>query len=125
MPLLFLVVPSACKIWCSFRVILKLSSVITDFATLFSEILGGEVDLATLVQLVSERVTNPPTERPEDLREIFRLYDKDGRGFISVTEMRHLLTSVGEKLTDDEAEELLRMSGCVANGMVAYDSKFS
>ena len=84
---------------------------------------GGEVDLSTLVQLVSERVTNPPTDNPEDLREIFRLYDKDGRGFISVAEMHHLLTSVGEKLTDDEAEELLRMSGCVLNGMVAYESK--
>jgi Ca2+-binding EF-hand superfamily protein len=90
----------------------------------FLQYLGGEVDLSTLVQLVSERVTNPPTERPEDLREIFRLYDKDGRGLISVTEMRHLLTSVGEKLTDDEAEELLRMSGCVTNGMVAYDSEY-
>jgi calmodulin len=85
--------------------------------------LGGEVDLSTLVQLVSEKVTNPPAERSEDLREIFRLYDKDGRGFISVAEMRHLLTSVGEKLTDDEADELLKLSGCVQNGMVQYDSK--
>jgi len=47
---------------------------------------------------------------------------KDGRGFVSVAEMRHLLTSVGEKLTDDEADELLRMSGCVQQGMVQYDS---
>ena len=85
---------------------------------------GGEVDLATLVQLVSQKVTNPPLERPDDLRDMFRLYDKDGRGFISVQEMRHLLTSVGEKLTEEEADELLRMTGCVQNGQVQYDSEF-
>jgi len=62
-------------------------------------------------------------ERPDDLRDVFRLYDKEGRGYVSVAEMRHLLTSVGEKLTDEEAEQLLRMSGCVHNGMVQYDSE--
>jgi len=82
------------------------------------------VDLQTLVDLIQQKVTNPPVEKAEDLREVFRLYDKEGRGFVSVAEMRHLLTSVGEKLTDDEAEELLRMSGCVHNNMVQYDSKF-
>jgi len=81
------------------------------------------VDLDMLVQLIHQKVTNPPVERPDDLREVFRLYDKEGRGYVSVAEMRHLLTSVGEKLTDDEADELLRMSGCVHNGMVQYDSK--
>jgi len=86
-------------------------------------IVGGDVDLNTLVQLIHQQVTNPPVERAEDLRDVFRLYDKEGRGYVSVAEMRHLLTSVGEKLTDDEAEELLRMSGCVHNGMVQYDSK--
>ena len=81
------------------------------------------MDLNTLVELIHQYVTNPPVERPDDLREVFRLYDKEGRGFVSVAEMRHLLTSVGEKLTDDEADELLRMSGCVQQGMVQYDSK--
>jgi len=84
---------------------------------------GGEVDLDTLVQLIHQYATNPPVERPDDLREVFRLYDKDGRGVVSVAEMRHLLTSVGERLTDEEAEQLLRMSGCVHQGMVQYDSK--
>lgn len=83
--------------------------------------MGGEVDLSALVQLIHLKVTNPPIEKPEDLREIFRLYDKEGRGLVSVAEMRHLLTSVGEKLTDDEADQLLRMSGCVQGGMVQYD----
>ena len=72
---------------------------------------------------MSRIVTNPPTEKPEELREMFRLYDKEGKGILSVKEMKHLLTSVGEKLTDDEAEELLKMTACVQNGQVNYDRK--
>ena len=91
------------------------------WTNIFLLVAGGEVDLSALVTLISQRVTNPPAERPEDLREMFRLYDKDGRGTVTVQEMRHLLTSVGEKLTDEEADELLKMSGCVQNGQVNYD----
>jgi len=83
--------------------------------------MGGDVDLSTLVELVSSNVTNPPAEKPEAFREMFAMYDKDGRGAISVSEMRHLLTSVGEKLTDEEADQLLKVSGCVQNGQVQYD----
>ena len=54
---------------------------------------------------------------------MFRMYDKDGRGVITVKEMRHLLTSVGEKLSDEEADELLKMTGCVKGDNVEYDSK--
>jgi len=83
--------------------------------------MGGDVDLATCMELVTAHCTNPPNERPEVYREMFSIYDKDNRGTISVAEMRHLLTSVGEKLTDEEADQLLKVSGCVQNGQVQYD----
>ena len=49
-----------------------------------------------------------------------------GRGYISISELRHLLTSVGEKLSDEEAEELIKTSGCVdrTSGTVNYMSKY-
>lgn len=93
---------------------------VTKLSYLFS---GGEVDLSTLVQLIGQKVTNPPAESPENLREMFRMYDKDGSGYISAKEMRHLLTSVGEKLTDDEAEELLKMTNCLKGDKVDCNSK--
>jgi len=48
-----------------------------------------------------------PTDTADDFIEGLRHFDKDGNGFISSAELRHLLTTLGEKLSDDEVEHLL------------------
>ena len=47
------------------------------------------------------------TDTSDDFIEGLRHFDKDGNGFISSAELRHLLTTLGEKLSDEEAEQLL------------------
>ena len=43
----------------------------------------------------------------EDFIEGLRHFDKDGNGYISSAELRHLLTTLGEKLNDEETEQLM------------------
>jgi calmodulin len=38
----------------------------------------------------------------EDLKEAFRTFDPDGRGMLSQGDIRFILSSMGEKLTDEE-----------------------
>lgn len=78
------------------------------------------VDLQTLVKYISQVVDNPPNEKPSDIYDAFEIYDKTGSGYVSESEMLHVLTSIGEKLTDDEVRDLFRMTGCVEGGRVNY-----
>lgn len=57
-----------------------------------------------ILQAISK---NRCTDQAEDFIEGLRHFDKDGSGYISSAELRHLLTTLGEKLTDDEVEQLL------------------
>ncbi|XP_053676922.1 myosin-2 essential light chain isoform X2 [Anopheles nili] len=58
-----------------------------------------------IYQAISKQRT---AETADDFIEGLRHFDKDASGFISSAELRHLLTTLGEKLGDDEVEQLLQ-----------------
>ena len=43
----------------------------------------------------------------DDFIEGLSHFDKEGSGLINVAELRHLLTTLGERLSDDEVDQLL------------------
>ena len=57
----------------------------------------------------------------EEIREAFRVFDKDGNGFISPAELRHVLMHIGEKLTDDEIDEMIMEVDIDGDGYINYE----
>ena len=47
--------------------------------------------------------------------------DKDGNGFISAAELRHIMTNLGEKLTDEEVDEMIREADIDGDGQINYE----
>ena len=64
------------------------------------------------------------TDSEEEIREAFRVFDKDGNGFISAAELRHVMTNLGEKLTDEEVDEMIREADIDGDGQVNYEGKY-
>jgi myosin light chain 6 len=59
-----------------------------------------------LYQAVAKR-NHEKTSTAEDFIEGFRVFDKDSNGTISSAELRHLLTTLGEKMEEVDVENLI------------------
>lgn len=61
------------------------------------------------------------TSDEDQLREAFRVFDKEGNGFISVSELRHFLMNIGDKMTEDEFMEMVRLTEINDDGEIQYE----
>ena len=61
---------------------------------------NGTIDFPEFLNLMARKMKDVDSE--EELREAFKVFDRDGNGFISAAELRHVMTNLGEKLTDEE-----------------------
>ena len=57
----------------------------------------------------------------QEIKEAFKVFDKDGNGYISAAELRHIMTNLGEKLTDEEVDEMIREADVDGDGQINYD----
>ena len=49
------------------------------------------------------------------------MFDKDGDGLIAIWELKEVLTNLGEKLTDDELEEMIREGDLDGDGHINFE----
>ena len=71
----------------------------------------GSVDFPVFLMLVAKNVNR--TDTHDDIIGCFRSFDKEGNGFISAAELRHIMTNIGDKMTDEE----VRMFICLLNNL--------
>ena len=58
----------------------------------------------------------------EKYRKAFSVFDKDGNGFISADELINAMNNLsGDKLTEEEAEAMIREADVDGDGQVDYE----
>merc|ERR1711862_89291 len=77
---------------------------------------SGTIDFAEFLNLMARKMKDADSE--EELMEAFKVFDKDGNGFISAAELRHVMTNLGEKLTEDEVDEMIKEADFDGDGQV-------
>ncbi|MBA0784280.1 hypothetical protein Gotri_001869 [Gossypium trilobum] len=80
---------------------------------------NGTIDFPEFLNLMARKMKD--TDSEEELKEAFRVFDKDQNGFISAAELRHVMTNLGEKLTDEEVDEMIREADVDGDGQINYD----
>ena len=79
---------------------------------------NGTIDFPEFLSLMARKMKDTDTE--EELIEAFKVFDRDGNGFISAAELRHVMTNLGEKLTDEEVDEMIREADVDGDGAINY-----
>ena len=66
---------------------------------------SGTIDFKEFLGLMEQKLRENDTE--EELIEAFRVFDRDGKGYISAQELKFVMISAGEKIENEEIDELI------------------
>ncbi|XP_046336538.2 calmodulin-like [Haliotis rufescens] len=90
----------------------------------------GTLDLPQFLNMMSKKLNEEEDEEDEDeededseeeYRAAFRLFDKDGDGSISATEVKAFLINMGENWTEEEIDDMINEADADGNGEVDYE----
>jgi len=93
---------------------------VQSYVTLLDRNNDGQIDFLEFARAWWEReVSQDQADMMLELDLAFQVLDRDGSGVISATELRELLTTVGEKMTDVEVDELLAEADTDRSGTIS------
>ena len=81
---------------------------------------NGTIDFPEFLTMMARKM-NLETDSEDEIQKAFRVYDKDGNGFISAADLHHVMSSLGEKLTDEEVDEMIREADTDGDGQVNFE----
>ena len=55
------------------------------------------------------------------MKEAFNLFDKDKSGFIDAKELKSVMNTLGEKLSDEEISAMIKAADLDGNGTIEYE----
>ncbi|KAJ9602693.1 hypothetical protein H2200_012887 [Cladophialophora chaetospira] len=80
---------------------------------------SGAIDFDEFIKMMSTTVK--AQDFAHETRAAFNVFDKDGSGTISADELRQVMKSLGENLTDEEIDEMIREADKDKNGTIDYE----
>nr|QGQ62245.1 Troponin C [Demodex brevis] len=83
---------------------------------------SGQLEFDEFLTLTARFLVEEDAEAmQEELREAFRLYDKEGNGYIKTSDLREILRALDDKLTADELDEMIAEIDTDGSGTVDFD----
>merc|ERR1719479_649846 len=67
---------------------------------------NGSIEFNEFIVMMSKKIKE--NESSNDIREAFRVFDRNGDGYISAEELSQVMSTLGENLTKEEIDEMIR-----------------
>ncbi|XP_014271623.1 troponin C, isoallergen Bla g 6.0101 [Halyomorpha halys] len=84
---------------------------------------SGEIDFDSFSELSSRYMAEEenPEQMQQELREAFRLYDKEGNGYITTEVMREILAELDDTIPDYELDQMIDEIDADGSGTVDFE----
>ena len=79
----------------------------------------GKIDFDEFMILMTK--SSPDTQNEEEVINAFRVFDKEGNGLIASSELKHIMMTIGDKMTEEEADEMVNEADIDEDGMINYE----
>merc|ERR1712130_811582 len=79
----------------------------------------GTIDFQEFLGMMKSKANEADQE--SDLREAFKIFDRDKDGYIDMKELKKVACMLGAMLTKDEVDEFMREADVDGNGKLDYD----
>ncbi|CAJ2631498.1 unnamed protein product [Trifolium pratense] len=79
---------------------------------------NGTIEFGEFLNFMARKMKE--TEAEDELKEAFWVFDKDKDGYISPNELRSVLRIIGEKVTEEELEQMIKTADLDGDGLIDY-----
>merc|ERR1712172_220262 len=80
---------------------------------------NGTIEFSEFLSKMAGKMAFSPISEKE-IYDAFRVFDKDGNGFISPAELRYVMSKMGQVITDDEVDQMIQEADLDGDGQVNY-----
>ena len=84
---------------------------------------SGAIDFDEFLDMMTARMSDKDTR--EDINKVFRLFDDDKTGFITIKNLRRVARELGETMTDEELMEMIERADTDGDGQVTPEDFYN
>lgn len=80
---------------------------------------NGIIDFEEFVNVATRTIKDAEAE--DELRQAFRVFDEDENGVISAADLHHAMTHLGDKMSEEEVDEMIREADINNDKQINYE----
>ncbi|XP_067136555.1 calmodulin-like [Centruroides vittatus] len=78
----------------------------------------GKIDFSKLLSVMAKEMKKRDSD--EEIIEAFKFFDKEGTGLVNAAELRRVMTTMGQKLSEQEVDDMIKQADVDENGNIDY-----
>merc|ERR1712054_185206 len=84
---------------------------------------SGDIDFEEFLNLMTAKMSDRDTR--EDIRKVFRLFDEENAGVVTIRNLRRVAKELGETMEDNELLEMIERADSDGDGNVTFEDFYN